>query len=783
MRNKHLYNLLNFFLIFLIYLSGCTSNPFSPGQTGPGSKGDLTSDGNLKPYNRPNGQAAQGILSNTAPNTIVNNYNAPNISTGNNYSYPVNTGSRQYPNMPTSSSNPAGQTGGTSDIKERATLNGRVFGPGGTMLEGVKIKAKSTDPMISWVAEEQQTINGTYVIRNVPVGSRIEITATDGKDTKIRTEVLKSNLQGDPYANVFNFGSLNKSDEDAKLYTIGLTNVLGQLYSGENNLVSDPSTVIIESLDPATNWFKTVTTSNGYYNFEEVPAGINLQVTVRSKDKEKIREQVFRGSYNRLNFGGSATADHPFAIAALGTFQVADGVNPFINTGKEHNSTFSVDVDTASYTLMRNSVLNAGSLPGKDSVRIEEYLNYFDYNYSKPQIGKFSVNTGLTPSPFSKESKKLLRIGIQGKEIKTSNRKDAVLTFVVDTSGSMSSRGKLDLVIDSLKILVKSLRPTDKIGIVSYSNEARVVLEHTPVAQENKINEAIDNLRIEGSTNIEAGLREGYQLAQKSYNPNGLNRVILCSDGVSNTGVTDPQEIFKMIKKETEIGVSLSAIGFGFDNYNDEMLEKLAVGGDGYYAYVDNLKEATRIFVENATDTLQVIGKDVKIQVEFNKEAVKEFRLLGYENRLLSAADFRNDKVDAGEIGPNHSVTALYELEMQNNSPKGAPVSEYRNDLTDKIADVSIRFKDVDAAETPVEMSKPVYLHEMDKDFNQSPASFRLAAAVALYAEILRQSYWAENNHLEDVLARLNNLDKNVKDNPKVKEFIQIVEKAISLKI
>ena len=340
----------------------------------------------------------------------------------------------------------------------------------------------------------------------------------------------------------------------------------------------------------------------------------------------------------------------------------------------------------------------------------------------------------------------------------------------MDTSGSMGEGNKLSLIKESLNILLKQLKPNDTISIVAYSADAKLILEPTQISKEDTITKAIESLSTSSSTNVEAGLRLGYKQAQSAYKPGGINRVILCSDGVTNTGITDPNKILDLIKQESEGNIFLSVVGVGFDNYNDELLEKLAVRGDGYYAYVDSVREAIRVFVENATDTLQVIAKDAKIQVEFNPKVVKQFRLIGYENKVLENQDFRNDKVDAGEIGAGHSVTAIYELALQESPPN------------DKIADVSLRFKDVDALNTPIEMTKSISTGDIINDYNTASVSFRLSAVVALYAEILRGSYWARDKKFEDALALAKNVDSELKSPKKTKELVSIIEKAISIK-
>ena len=354
----------------------------------------------------------------------------------------------------------------------------------------------------------------------------------------------------------------------------------------------------------------------------------------------------------------------PNSAAYPDVFYKNHGTNPFIDTEDDNFSTFAMDVDTASYAVMRRC-LRDGHLPPTDAVRVEEFINAFDYNYTLPKDDAFAVLMEGAPSKFGEGKRlQLLRVGIQGRVIPDTDRKDAILTFVVDVSGSMNMENRLGLVKRALTLLVDQLRPTDKVGIVVYGSDARVVLKHTGIDNREYIIDAINQLHTEGATNAEAGLRMGYKLALKNSKSDCINRVILCSDGVANVGNTGPDVILNTIGNYVKEGVTLTTVGFGMGNYNDVLMEQLANKGNGSYAYVDTFKEAKRVFVENLTGTLQVIAKDAKIQVEFNPDTVSRFRLLGYENRALAHEDFRKDDVDAGEVGSGHSVTALYEIKL-----------------------------------------------------------------------------------------------------------------------
>lgn len=449
------------------------------------------------------------------------------------------------------------------------------------------------------------------------------------------------------------------------------------------------------------------------------------------------------------------------------------GVNPFVDTEDDHLSTFAMDVDTASYTVARRYIMD-GNLPPKEAIRVEEFINYFDMHYPGPAEGEgaFAIHLEGAPSHFGPQNGYLLKVDLQGKEILAEDRKDAVLTFVIDVSGSMNRENRLGLVKRSLRLLVDELRPTDEVGIVVYGSRAHVILEPTSAEEPETILAAIDRLRPEGSTNAEEGLRLAYQMATRAYRPGAINRVILLSDGVANVGNTGPEAILNVIRDQVAQGVTLSTVGFGMGNYNDVLMERLADDGNGNYAYVDSLEEARRIFVENLTGTLQVIAKDAKIQVDFNPQVVRSYRLLGYENRAVADEDFRNDRVDAGEVGAGHSVTALYEIKFHNG------VAQEQADETALM--VQIRYQDVDSGEV-VEVAQPFAYSNFATNFSQTSPEFRFIAAVAEYAEILRESYWAQDSSLKDVELVALSAEPAFANNSDVSEFVLLLNRAIQL--
>ena len=413
------------------------------------------------------------------------------------------------------------------------------------------------------------------------------------------------------------------------------------------------------------------------------------------------------------------------------------GTNPFIDTEDDHLSTFGMDVDTASYSVTRRYIRD-GLLPPRAAVRVEEFVNAFDYNYEPPSHGAFAVHIEGAPSRFGEGQRlQLLRIGIQGRVIPTENRKSAILTFVIDVSGSMALENRLGLVKRALTLLVEQLRPGDEVGIVVYGSRARVLLSHTGFGGHEEILEVINSLTPEGATNAEEGLRMGYDLALRNARVGSINRVILCSDGVANVGQTGPDAILREIRAHVEEGITLTTVGFGMGNFNDILMEQLANKGNGSYAYVDSLNEARRIFVENLTGTLQVIARDAKVQVDFNPRVVSRFRLLGYENRRLEHEDFRNDDADGGEIGSGHSVTALYEIKLH-------------EDALGKLATVFIRHENPDTRHV-AEISEDIFAAELEGTFEDASPEFQLVATIAEFAEILRESFWAQEGSLDVV--------------------------------
>jgi Ca-activated chloride channel family protein len=452
------------------------------------------------------------------------------------------------------------------------------------------------------------------------------------------------------------------------------------------------------------------------------------------------------------------------------------GVNPFIDPQDDRFSTFAVDVDNASYAMAR-SYLERGELPPDEAIRVEEFVNSFDHRYPAPggrlvadrrgvpsEHGTFAIYLDAAPSPFG-QGLTLLRVGLKGREVDPENRKPAALTFVVDVSGSMAREDRLELVKQALYLLLDQMRPEDTVGLVVYGSDARVILPHTSLRHRARIESAIAALVSEGSTNAEAGLREGYALADRAYREGWINRVILCSDGVANVGETGADGILSVIKREARRGIYLTAAGFGMGNYNDVLMEQLANQADGNYYYVDDLPEARRVFVENLTGTLQTIARQVKIQVEFDADKVRRYRLLGYENRDVADRDFRNDAVDAGEVGAGHEVTALFEMKLEKDARRGA------------FATVRIRYEDPETG-VVTEEERTLRVEDVAARIETADPTFRMDAAVAEFAEILRRSYWAREGDLAPVVSLARSASRSLGHPEDVEEMVRLAETA-----
>ena len=453
---------------------------------------------------------------------------------------------------------------------------------------------------------------------------------------------------------------------------------------------------------------------------------------------------------------------------------------PVKAVAQEPVSTFSIDVDTGSYANVRR-FLNDGGLPPEDAVRIEEIVNYFPYNYPLPTgTHPFAIHTQTVDSPWQPEAK-LIKIGIQAQDLAKKELPPANLVFLVDVSGSMDEPDKLPLVKKTLRILTEQLRPQDKVTLITYADGEALVLPPTSGDNKDEILRAINKLQAGGSTAGESALKMAYEQAQKAFVPNGINRILLATDGDFNVGVSDTETLKSMVAEKRKSGVSLSTLGFGMGNYNEDMMEQIADAGDGNYSYIDNEKEAKKVLQHQLTSTLATVAQDVKIQVEFNPATVKEYRLVGYTNRTLRNEDFNNDKVDAGDIGSGHSVTAIYEIIPQgkqgwlNDSryQKAPAASGGKNEY----AFVKVRYKlPGQSTSKLIEQAVPavsIPLAQADEDT-------RLALAAASYAQALRGGEY--NGKLDwDAIEQMAKQTKGKDPFGLQEEFVELVKIAKSL--
>ena len=468
-----------------------------------------------------------------------------------------------------------------------------------------------------------------------------------------------------------------------------------------------------------------------------------------------------------LGYSAPPRSDRPLPPPATrDMYFEGKGTNPFIVTEEDPQATFGLDVDTASYTLTRN-YLNRGALPPASAVRVEEFVNAFPNNLAKGRgsnsASAFVVRADGAPNPLH-EGYHILRVAMKAKDIDPRERKAAHLTFVIDVSGSMARENRLGLVKRSLALLVDKLDERDTIGIVVYGTNGRRILAPTSVENRDRIMAAINRLTPEGSTNLQDGLELGYEMAAEAFTRGASNRVILCTDGVANTGQTEADALLSRIRGEAKRGIDMMALGFGMGNYNDALLQRLADEGNGQYAYIDDLGEARAFFLRRLTSVLEVVAYDAKAQVDFNPARVERYRLIGYEKRDIADRDFRNDAVDAGEINSGHSVTALFEVKLKGRAGRGL------------IGTARIRYKTEPRSEA-VEFAREIEDGAVVRSFDQASPAFRTAYVAARFAEHLRKSYWVK----DEPMASLQGLADELPDAQPASELADLIRKAARL--
>jgi Ca-activated chloride channel family protein len=511
-----------------------------------------------------------------------------------------------------------------------------------------------------------------------------------------------------------------------------------------------------------------------------VPQAAQAHPTVDTKQQKSAAQNAPAALRPSFTIGGGGI----WAAPPVNTERYEDvDPNPVKIAAVEPVSTFSIDVDTASYSNVRR-FLHEGTLPPRDAVRIEEMVNYFDYAYDLPKerTAPFATSVAVIPTPWNPGTK-LLHIGIKGYDIARAERPRANLVFLIDVSGSMQSADKLPLVKQTVTDFVRQLEARDRVAIVVYAGNAGTVLEPTPAGDQSTILAAIDRLEAGGSTAGGEGIRQAYALAERNFDKGAVNRVILATDGDFNVGITEPEALEDFVARKRETGIYLSVLGFGTGNINDTLWQKLAQSGNGNAAYIDSLMEGHKVLVEEASSTLFPIANDVKIQVEFNPTVVAEYRLIGYETRALKREDFNNDKVDAGEIGSGHEVTALYEI-----TPVGSPARlndplRYGTQAEPPVADrgseyafLRLRYK-LPGEQTSRLIERPVAASDAYAIVERAPPEARFAVAVAAFGELLRGDPYLKTYGYDDVLA-LAQTARGADEYGYRAEFVQLVRLA-----
>ncbi len=565
------------------------------------------------------------------------------------------------------------------------------------------------------------TVKGTSVNVQTDNSGKYEIKVPDGRNTLVFKYI----------------------GYQTKEYTLGKGNVLNIVLEGDNRALSE-----------------VVTTGKSYAHksMAKIASGMPNSISSGNSQFEGEVQPAFNTeSYNAIN------------------------ENPFLEAKQNPLSTFGIDVDAASYSNIRRFI-NDNQLPPVDAVRIEEMINYFDYEYPQPQnADPVSINTEISAAPWN-TGHLLVKIGLQGKTIATDNLPASNLVFLIDVSGSMSSSNKLPLVKSSMRLLVDQLRSKDKVSIVVYAGAAGQILEPTSGDKKQAIKDALNKLEAGGSTAGGEGIELAYKLAQENFVKGGNNRVILASDGDFNVGSSSDGEMQRLIEEKRESGVYLTVLGYGMGNYKDSKMKTLADKGNGNYAYIDNISEAKKVLVNEFGGTLFTIAKDVKLQVEFNSAEVQAYRLIGYENRMLNKEDFNNDKKDAGDLGSGHTVTALYEIipagvkskftESVDPLKYQKSVSESAKDYGNELLTVKLRYKKPDEDSSKL-LAKPVIDETIA--FEKTSDNFRFAAAVAGYGMLLRNSEFKQNIDYSKVISWAENALGKDKEGYRA-EFLRMVK-------
>ena len=623
-------------------------------------------------------------------------------------------------------------------------------------IAGFLTDTRSGNPIVAaWVAIAENNLSaatdsmGSFVIENLPPGSYTLIVTHPEYGTIKGLDMLAVTVASGSTATVrLAFSRL--TGESAKPSDIRYQTVAIDHFSHGGDRTADVESKAGDKKEKEADQAKRATgrrrtsTAGGRSSVQETPAG---ECSPFYPD------------------GGYINDDRHGSPPPSGMFFKDYGTNRFVQVSRERYSTFAVDVDDASYTLARR-YLREGHLPPSAAIRIEEFINHFDYGYNNPSERRFRVFAEITDSPFDRQ-KSIMKIGIKGREVARQDRRPLNLTLVVDVSGSMGCGNRMELVKESLRMLLNQLDGNDRVGMVAYGSTACTVLEPIPADRRGEILRAIDHLQPGGSTYAEAGLKLGYQMANRQHVNGHNNVVVLCSDGVANVGRTSPEAIMCEIERFARRGITLSTFGFGMGNYNDFLLEQLAQKGNGRYAYVNNRREAREAFAESFVSNMQLLARDVKVQVEFDAEAVKSYRLIGYENRDVPDHRFRDNTQEGGEVGAGHEITALYELVLTGDKS------------AEKVATVYVRWKDIDEAEV-AELSRDALLCRHWLPFKRCRPELRLAVIAGRFAELLKGTVYAGETSYQDLL-RLAEPLRGQLPSEQIEELLELIRLAHEL--
>ena len=638
-------------------------------------------------------------------------------------------------------------------------------------MKNVKILSLGIAMLLSLLSfSQQKKITGivTYNLGPLP-GANVSVKGTRiNATTDFDGKYAISAKVGDIL--VFSFVEFNT--EQRVVSTANVINVVMKMNSNQLNEVIVGSYGIKKNKKTATSSYQTVTSKNLQVLQGKV-SGISISknsapASVRDYDEEKDDSNKFD---TKLGYISNEKTDEEYNSLIE---------NPFESPTNAPLSTFSIDVDNASYTNIRRFINNGQKVP-KDAVRVEEMMNFFKYSYPQPtDSNPFSISTEYSECPWN-TNHQLLKIGLQGKDIEPKNLPLSNLVFLIDVSGSMSDNNKLPLLIQSFKVLVGQLRDNDKVSIVVYAGAAGLVLPPTFGKEKNKIIDALEKLQSGGSTAGGAGIELAYKTAQENFIKDGNNRVILATDGDFNVGISSNSSLESLVEEKRKTGVFLTCLGFGMGNYKDTKMEILADKGNGNYAYIDNIQEANRFLGKEFKGSIFTIAKDVKIQIEFNPSKVLAYRLIGYENRKLRPEDFKNDAIDAGELGSNHTVTALYEVIpanaksdyfLETDALKYTKTTTSPTNFSNELATIKFRYKKP-AGEQSIEMINVI--QNISRPETSTSSDFKFSAAVAWFGLKLRDSKLLQNKSEEAILALANEGIANDKDGYKA-EFVRLVE-------